>query len=122
MQAGVKIVMHCDGDYREFVDDMLALGVAGLQGFQSECGMDLDWIVTKRTRSGGPLLIFGPMSVTTTLRYGTADDIKKEVCRAMSICRHDASLVFYTSNTIVPDIPLENIRTFWQAVRDSSWN
>jgi len=122
LQAGAKIVIHCDGDYRAFVDDMLALGAAGLQGFQSECGMNLEWLVKRRTREGDPLIIFGPMSVTTTLRHGNAADIKKEVEKTMSLCRQDASLVFLTSNTIVPDIPLENIKFFWQTVLDSCWD
>jgi hypothetical protein len=122
LQAGAKIIIHCDGDYRAFVDDMLALGAAGLQGFQSECGMHLEWIVKRRTRYGEPLIILGPMSVTTTLRYGNVDDIRKEVKRTMSICRQDASLVFFTSNTIVPDIPLANIQVFWQSVLESRWD
>ena len=101
--------------------DVLATGVNGLQGFQSECGMNLEWIVDKRTRTGDPLLIYGPMSVTQTLPHGSPDDVKAEVEMAMDICRDKASLVFFTSNTLVPDIPLENIQTLWHTVLDSQW-
>ena len=83
--------------------------------------MDLEWIADLRTRDGDPLLIFGPMSVTTTLPLGTPDDVRAEVSRAMDICREKASLVFFTSNTINPDVPLENICTYWQTVLDSAW-
>lgn len=62
-----------------------------------------------------------PMSVTRTLPYGTPDDVRADIARAMRICRGKASLVFFTSNTITPDIPLENVTAFWQAVRESSW-
>jgi uroporphyrinogen decarboxylase len=61
------------------------------------------------------------MPVTTTLPFGTPEDIGAEVRRAMDLCRDKASLVFLTSNTINPDVPLENIRTFWRAVRESGW-
>jgi len=121
LEVGAKIVWHCDGNYRRLLDDVLACGVGGLQGFQRECGMELEWIVDLRTREGDPLLIFGPMSVTTTLPFGTPQDIRAEVHRAMEICRDKASLVFLTSNTITPDIPLENIRAFWEAVLDNAW-
>jgi len=121
LEAGAKIVWHCDGDWRPLLDDVFACGISGLQGFQRECGMDLAWIVDLRTRGGEPLLIFGPLSVTTTLPHGTPEDVRAEVRRAMRLCRDKASLVFFTSNTINPDVPLENIRVFWQAVLDSTW-
>jgi len=121
LEVGAKIVMHCDGDCRALVGDFLALGASGLQGFQQECGMDLAWIADKHTRHGAPLIIFGPMSVTTTLR-GKPEDVRADVYRAMQICRGKASLVFFTSNTILPDVPLENIKIFWQTVLESSWD
>jgi hypothetical protein len=119
--AGVKIVWHCDGNVRPLLAEVLACGADGLQGFQRECGMDLEWIVDLRTHQGNPLLIFGPMEVVTIFRSGSPQDIRQEVKHSMDLCRDKASLVFFTSNTITPDIPLENIRTYWQAVRESAW-
>ncbi len=121
VEAGAKIVWHCDGDYRPLLDDVMACGIGGLQGFQRECGMDLTWIVERRTRSGDPLWIFGPMTVTTTLRFGTPADVRDNVTWAMDLCRDKASLVFFTSNTINPDVPLENVQAYWRAVLASAW-
>jgi hypothetical protein len=121
IDVGAKIVWHCDGNYRPLLDDVLACGIGGLQGFQRECGMELEWIVDLRTRDGDPLLIFGPLSVTTTLPHGTPEDVRAEVYRAVDVCRNKASLVFFTSNTINPDVPLENIQTYWRTVRESQW-
>jgi hypothetical protein len=119
--VGAKLVWHCDGDYRKLVDDVLATGMAGLQGFQRECGMDLEWIVDLRTMRGDPLLLFGPLSVTRTMPFGTPEDVREEVRWAMETCRGVASLVFLPSNTITPDIPLANILAFCDEVRSSSW-
>jgi hypothetical protein len=121
VEAGAKIVWHCDGNYRPLINDVLACGVAGLQGFQKECGMDLEWIVDLRTRTGDPLLIFGPMSVTKTLPYGSPEDVRAEVDWAMATCRDKASLVIFISNTLTPDIPLQNIQALWQHVLESRW-
>lgn len=121
LEVGAKIVWHCDGNYRPLLDDVLACGVGGLQGFQTECGLSLEWIRHLRTRAGEPLLIFGPLSVTTTLPHGSPADVRADVARAMALARDHVSLVFFTSNTITPDIPLENVRTFWQTVRESCW-
>jgi len=119
--CGAKVIWHCDGDVRPLLDDLLATGVAGLQGFQRECGVELEQIVKRRTRTGDPLIIFGPMSVTTTLPLGSTADVRAEVRRAMDVCRDEASLVFLTSNTINPDCPLDNIRAYWDEVRNSRW-
>jgi uroporphyrinogen-III decarboxylase len=121
LEVGAKLVWHCDGDWRALLDDVLACGAGGLQGFQRECGMELEWIVERRTWEGDPLLIFGPMQVTTTLPHGTPQEVEDEVRRAMRVCRDKASLVFFTSNTINPDVPLRNIRAFWDAVIGSRW-
>jgi uroporphyrinogen decarboxylase len=121
LEAGGRLVWHCDGDVRPIIPDVLKAGFAGLQGFQSECGMDLEWIIDLRTRHGHPLLIFGPMSVTTVLPHGTPQDIRDEVNRAMRLCRDRASLVYFTSNTINPDVPLENLKAYFNAVLESHW-
>jgi hypothetical protein len=121
LELDVRVVWHCDGDYRLLLDDVLACGIGGLQGFQKECGMDLEWIVDLRTRQGESLLILGPMSVTTTLPHGTPEHIRAEVRRALETCQDKASLVYFTSNTINPDVPLENIHPYWETVLESSW-
>jgi hypothetical protein len=119
--AGGRAVWHCDGDVRPILDDLLACGLSGLQGFQRECGMELEWIVKRRTRDREPLIIFGPLSVTRTLPHGTPDEVRAEVRTAMEVCHDEASLVFFTSNTITPDVPLENVRAFWDEVQKSRW-
>ena len=121
LAAGAKIVWHCDGNYRPLLDDVLASGVGGLQGFQRECGMNLEWIRHLRTRTGDPLLIFGAMSVTETLPHGTPQDVIADVQRTIDLCRDHAGLAFMTSNTITPDAPLENLLAYYRAVQESAW-
>ena len=95
VEAGAKIVWHCDGNYTRLLDDILAVG------------------------DGDPLLNYGPMSVTKPLPHGTPEDVGSEVEWAIGACRDKASLVFFTSNTLTPDIPLENIRMLWDVVLSS---
>jgi hypothetical protein len=121
LSIGVRLVWHCDGNWTSLMPDLFALGIAGFQGFQEECGLTLEWLVQQRTKNGDPLVIYGPMSVTTTLPFGTPEDVRAQVKRAMDLCRDKASLVFFTSNTILPDTPYENLLTYWQAVQDAVW-
>lgn len=117
LEVGCRPVWHCDGDVRPMLDFLIDVGVKGLQGFQPECGMILDNLVERRTRDGEPLLIFGPLAVTTELPVLTPEEITAKVRHAIDICSGNASLVLFTANTINPDVPLENIRAMYRAVK-----
>jgi hypothetical protein len=119
LEVGCKPVWHCDGDVRPILDMLLDCGVQGLQGFQPECGMDIHFVASKRTREGKPLLIFGPLAVTTELPVCTPDEIRAKVREAIAVCRGNADLVLFTGNTINPDVPLANIHAMYEAVREA---
>lgn len=115
-EVGCRPVWHSDGDIRRLVDPLLEAGVQGFQGFQPECGVHLSDLVKRRTREGEPLLIFGPLSVTTELPRMTPEQVVGRVRSAVETCRGKASLVLFTANTINPDIPLENVVAMSEAV------
>ena len=117
LEVGCRPVWHCDGDVRLLLDFLIDSGVQGFQGFQPECGMLLEEIVQRRTRDGEPLVIFGPLAVTTELPVCTPEEIQSKVRHAIEVCEGHASLVLLTANTINPDVPLANIRAMYEAVR-----
>lgn len=117
LEVGCKPVWHCDGNVRPMLDMLIECGVQGFQGFQPECGMALEYVVQKRTREGKPLLILGPLAVTTELPVYTPDEVRRKVREAIEICRGKADLVLFTSNTINPDVPLANVIAMYEAVR-----
>lgn len=118
LEAGCKPVWHCDGDCNIILDMLLDCGVRGFQGFQPECNMHLESIVKKRTKDKKPLLIFGPLSVTSELPLLSPGVIKEKIKDAEEICRDNADLALFTSNTINPDVPIENIKAFYEAVNE----
>jgi hypothetical protein len=116
LEVGCRPVWHSDGDVRPLMGMLIDAGVQGFQGFQSECGMLLEEIVERRTRDGEPLLVFGPLAVTTELPVLNPDQVRAKVRRSIDTCRGLASLVLFTSNTINPDVPLANIVAMHEAV------
>ncbi len=118
IEVNCRPVWHCDGDMRSILDMLIDCGVQGLQGFQPECGMTIDRVVRYRTREGSPLLIFGPLSVTTELPRCTPDEIRARVRNAIDVCKGNADLVIFHANSINPDVPIENIVAMAEAVRD----
>jgi uroporphyrinogen decarboxylase len=67
------------------------------------------------------LIVFGPISVTTLLPFGTPQDVRAEVQRVLEVCRDKVSLIYFTSSSINPDVPLDNILAFWDEVLNSHW-
>lgn len=119
LEVGCKPVWHCDGDVRPMLDMLVDCGVQGFQGFQPECGMTIELMAGKKTREGKPPLIFGPLAVTTELPVMSPEQVRARVREAIEICRGQADLAIFTSNTINPDVPLENIRAIHQAVAEN---
>jgi uroporphyrinogen-III decarboxylase len=64
-------------------------------------------------------LIFGPISVAATLNCGTPAGVKRAVREAVEICEGQASLVLFTSNEILPDVPVENMCAMYEALHES---
>ena len=120
LEAGCRPVWHSDGDIRAIVDLLIDCGIQGFQGFQPECGLTLEYITQKRTRDGEPLVIFGPLAVTTELPVLSPAEIRARVRRAIEVCGENAQLVLFTSNTINPDVPLANIIAMHEAVREET--
>jgi hypothetical protein len=116
VDVGCKPVWHSDGDLRPIMDLLLASNVKGLQGFQPECGLTLEYTSSLRTSDGEKLVIFGPVAVTTELNRLSAREITELVHRAIDIYADNAHLALFTGNTINPDCPLENIIAMYEAV------
>jgi hypothetical protein len=117
LSAGCRPVWHSDGDVRPLIPMLLECGIAGFQGFQPECGMLIEDLIKLRTKDGGKMLIFGPMSVTTELPVFSPEKIRERVRYAADLCRDEADLVFMTSNTINPDIPYENLTAMYDEIK-----
>ena len=77
VEAGIRLVHHCDGDVRPLAADCLRIGFSGFQGFQYETGVDPVELRKLRSPLGEVPIFFMGMSVSRTLPFGTPDDVAK---------------------------------------------
>ena len=120
LRVGCKPLWHCDGDVRPLFDMLIEAGVQGFQGFQPECGLTIDTRARLRTREGDPVVIFGPLAVTTELPVLSPAEVRARVHHAIRVCRETgAGLCLFTGNTLCPDVPLANIGAMCEAVREA---
>ncbi len=113
--AGIKIVWHSDGNILPIIDQLInVVGVSGFQGFQEETGCTLEKVASHRTRNDERLILWGSLSVTTTLPYGTVDDVKNDVERCFKVAAPGGGFGLASTSSILPETPLENIITMFQ--------
>lgn len=109
VEAGIRVIHHCDGNVMPNVDDMISAGFSGFQGFQYECGVDPWMISEKRSSQGEKQLFMAGMNITRTLPFGTVDDVIAEVDWCLDYAGGGQQLLFFTSSSIGPEVPLENV-------------
>ncbi|MEI6085516.1 MAG: hypothetical protein WCS70_14625 [Verrucomicrobiota bacterium] len=120
LEIGVRCIHHCDGDVRPLVDDFLATGFTGFQGFQYEVGVDPYELRKKRGAHGEEMLFFAGLSVSRTLPFGTPADVREEVDYFLDFTDGGRGLFLFTSNVTGVEVPAENIRVAYRHIKQ--WN
>lgn len=117
VEAGIRVIHHCDGDVRPVIHDFIDIGFSGFQGFQYEDGMDLYEIRRLRSRLGEEPLLFAGLSVTRTLPFGAPQDVREEVDYFLDATDGGRGMFLFSSNVIGVEVPVENTRTAYQHVK-----
>jgi len=108
LDAGIRLLWHCDGNLMAMVPRLIEAGIGGFQGFQYEDGMDYARLCAMRDRDGGPLMIWAGVSVTTTLPHGRPEDVRSELRRLVDF-GPKTGLFLGGSSSITPGVPWENL-------------
>ena len=116
LDAGIRLIWHCDGNLMDMVPRLLDCGLGGFQGFQYEDGMNYEAICKMKTRDGDDLFIIGGVSVTTTLPHGTPADVRRQIDWLVEK-GPKIGLMLGCSSSIAPGVPIENIRTLIEGFR-----
>ena len=109
LDAGVRLIWHCDGNLMDMVPRLLDCGLGGFQGFQYEDGMDYENMCQMKTRDGDGLFIIGGVSVTTTLPQGSPEDVRKEMDWLVEK-GPKVGLMLGCSSSVAPGVPIENMK------------
>ncbi len=117
VDAGVRLIHHCDGDVRAVLDDFIEMGFSGLQGFQYELGIDLYELNHRRSRLGEELLFFTGLSVSRTLPFGSPEDVRAEVDYFLDATGGGRGMFLFTSNVSGVEVPPENIREAYHYIK-----
>jgi hypothetical protein len=100
-ESGKKIMFTSDGNYSEFIDDLVK---AGVDGFVLEPMTDMKYIADKYGKTHS----FIGNADTRILLYGSKDDIYKEVKRCMDIGKKYPGFFMAVGNHIPANTPVDS--------------
>ncbi len=115
-EAGVKLLYHSDGNYREALPDLMACGVDGFYCLEPAVGMDI--VDLKRT---WPEMVWaGGVDGVDLMERGTPAQVRAEVRRQIkqTDALNTGGMIVASSSEINPPIPAENFRAMVEAVGD----
>lgn len=122
VEIGAELIWHSDGYIIPIIDDLIACGISGFQGFQEETGFDIGDIAGRRVRSGRKPLLLAGLSVNNILPFGTVRDVQKEVQRIIDAAGSGGGLAIGTANTAGPDCPNKNLEALYRYTREYGKN
>jgi uroporphyrinogen decarboxylase len=106
-EFSAKVIYHTDGSVMTAVDGLIGMGVDVLQALQfSARGMDP---VELKRKTGDRLCYEGGVSVQTTLPFGTAGDVRREVEELITVLGKGGGYILGPSHAIQAGTSPENI-------------
>lgn len=112
--AGQKVIFHSDGYVMDILDDMIEVGIDGLNPIEPLAGMDVGEI---KRRYGKNLVLVGGVDCSQLLPRGSVEDVVKGTKKVLREGGHGGGLLIGSSSEIVPSTPVENVLAFYEACR-----
>lgn len=99
------VFVHSCGNITRIMDDLVELGVDGLNPVQPEC-MDLTYL---KQQYGKDMTFFGGISTQKTLPYGTPKEVEEETNHIVELMSRGGGYITAPSQEIQEDVPYDNL-------------
>jgi uroporphyrinogen decarboxylase len=112
-----KIYFHCCGAVREYIPDLIEIGVDALNPVQVQArGMDSAGL----KKDFGKDLSFwgGGANPNAVMSRGTPEDVRREVKKRIEDFAPGGGFVFASVHNIQSEVPPENVAAFFDAARE----
>jgi hypothetical protein len=114
VNAGVKVIFHSDGYVMEILDDLLDIGIVGLNPIEPLAGMDIGYL---KKRYGRRLILVGNVDCSQTLPLGSIEDVREAVRQCVKAASPGGGHFIGSSSEVTPSTPLQNVFAFYDACR-----
>jgi uroporphyrinogen decarboxylase len=115
--SNMKIFMHSCGSIRQYIPDLIEVGIEILNPVQTNC-YDMDAVSLKKAFGKDIVFWGGGVDTASVLGRGTSGDVRKDVLKRCEIFSKDGGFIFAPIHNILADVPAENIIAAYEAVRE----
>ena len=113
-RCGLKYIKHIDGDIRKHLPVLVdEVGIDGLHSIEPAANMD---IFDLKRQYGDRLTLLGNLDCDLLAR-GRPAEIEAQVKLLMEEIAPGGGYIFSTSNTVLMDVPIENLQVMLNAAR-----
>ena len=114
---GIKVFHHDDGSIREFLPDLVAMGIDILNPVQHTCpGMEREGL---KRDFGGKVCFHGGIDNQGILPFGTSADVRREVRRSIDALAPDGTgYILAPCHNLQAVSPVENIVAMYEEAFD----
>ncbi|MGQ9523507.1 MAG: uroporphyrinogen decarboxylase family protein [Armatimonadota bacterium] len=114
-EAGIKVVFHSDGNVMSILDDMLDVGIDGLNPIEPLAGMDIAYL---KRRYGKRLVLVGNVDCSQVLPLGSVNNVIEATKECIRAASPGGGHFIGSSSEITPNTPVENILAFYRTVHE----
>lgn len=105
---GLKCIYHVCGNVLPLADDLMEIGLDGLESLQPEATD----IRALKERTRGRMVLIGGMGVQSTMRFGTPDEVRATAEGLVRDMGTGGGYVMGPAKPLGADVPIENIAAF----------
>ena len=114
--TSAKLALHCCGSIVSIIDDLIDIGVQGLNPVQTSAAGMVPSELKKKYR--GRMLFWGAMDTQSVLPHGSVSDVKRMVEQRVEELGEGGGYIVAPCHNIQPDVPVENIMAMYEHARE----
>jgi uroporphyrinogen decarboxylase len=115
--GGMPIQMHSCGHITAFIPDLIDIGLDILEPVQPI--MNIQFL---KREYGKDITFYGGIDTQDLLTYQSPAKVKEETLRTIDILGHNGGYICAPSQEIMPNVPVENVLAFLDAVKETRGN
>ncbi len=100
----MSLILHCDGDVREFIPLIIQSGFDCIQPLEARAGNDVREL---KEIYGGKICFFGNINMDV-LAEGGKQEIEMEVVSKITAAKKNGGYIYHSDHSVPPTVSLEN--------------
>lgn len=99
----IPMMLHCDGDVREFIPLLIEAGFDAIQPLEARCGNDVREL---KPLYGNKIVFFGNISADVAA-YGTNNELEEEISTKVLTAKEGGGYIYHIDHSVPPTISFE---------------